>query len=273
MERDKMLMGIRRKLTMLAAGLCMALCFVSCKAPVDYNYFQDLTPNELVTLAKARPITIKPQDELNIVVETKDPQLRMAYNKTLISEFDPRNMNAIDYMINYVVDEEGTINFPYLGKVKLEGMTRREAELYIEKELRGQKLVNDASVTVSMTNRTFNVMGEVQRPGTYAINKDNYTLLDAISAVGDLTTYGVRSDIQLIRQEGGSAKVFNIDLTQGKQLLQSPAFYVQQGDVIYVKANKTRQMQSTTNGSQTMTYSFWISLASVIVTLGVVLFK
>ena len=156
MERDKMLMGIRRKLTTLAAGLCMALCFVSCKAPVDYNYFQDLTPNELVTLAKARPITIKPQDELNIVVETKDPQLRMAYNKTLISEFDPRNMNAIDYMINYVVDEEGTINFPYLGKVKLEDMTRREAELYIEKELRGQKLVNDASVTVSMTNRTFN---------------------------------------------------------------------------------------------------------------------
>lgn len=268
-----MLLRLKSKMATLVIIASAAIGLASCKAPADYNYFQDLTPGELITFANSNPITIKPQDELNIVVETKDPQLRMAYNKTLVSDYDPQNLNTIDYMINYVVDEGGTINFPYLGKVKLGGMTRREAEIFLEKELRGQKLVNDASVTVSMRNRTFNVMGEVSRPGTYTIPKDNYTLLEAFSAAGDLTSFGVRNNIQLIRQEEGGAKVYDIDLTQGKQLLQSPAFYVQQGDVIYVKANKTRQMQSTTNGSQTMTYSFWISLASVVVTLGVVLFK
>ena len=268
-----MLIRFKSRMAALVLIAGVAMGFVSCKAPADYNYFQDLTPGELVALTSSNPITIKPQDELNIVVETKNPELRMAYNKTLISEYNPNNMNAIDYMINYVVDENGSINFPFLGKVKLGGMTRREAELFLEKELRGQNLVNDASVTVDMTNRTFNVMGEVQRPGTYAIPKDNYSILEAFSAVGDLTSFGVRNDIRVIRQEDGGAKVYNVDLTQGKQLLQSPVFYIQQGDVIYVKANKTKQMQSTTNGSQTMTYSFWISLASVIVTLGVVLFK
>ena len=257
--------------SLLMTGAVMA--FTSCATPKNYSYFQDLSTDVSLKVPEVRMSKIGPQDQLTIVVETKNPQLRIAYNKTLVSNFDPDNLMRVEHMIYYIVDEEGNVNFPHVGKIHLGGMSRHEAELHIENLLKSQNLVNDASVTIQIQNHIYNVMGEVNRPGQYSFVKDGYTLIDALCNCGDLTTFALRNNIKVIRNENGEQKTYKVDLTSAKNLLASPAYYIQSGDTIYVEANKTKALQSTTNSSQTFTYSFWISLASTLLTLGVLLVK
>ena len=257
--------------SLLVMGTLMAV--TSCAAPKDFSYFQDVAAGESLTLPPAKLTKICPQDQLYIVVETRNPELRMAYNKTLASDFTPEKLMNVDYMIAYTVDEDGNVNFPHVGKIQVGGKTRREAELYIETLLKSQNLVNDASVTVQLQSQTYNVLGEVGHPGRFAITKDDFTIFDAIGSCSDLTTMGKRNNIKVLRTEDGKQKVYEIDLTSAKSVLASPVFYIQKGDVIYVEPNKTKALQSTTNSNQTFTYSFWISLASTLLTLGVLLFK
>ena len=126
---------------------------------------------------------------------------------------------------------------------------------------------------VEYANLAVSVLGEVTRPGRYAIDRDNFTVLDALSVAGDLTIYGRRENVKVIRNVGNQKQVFSIDLCNAASLTSSPVFYLQQGDMVYVAPNDMRARQSTVNGNNVLSTSFWISLASLLTSVAVLIFK
>lgn len=152
-------------------------------------------------------------------------------------------------------------------------MTREEVAVYIKKELQSHDLIKDPVVTVEFMNLSVNVMGEVNRPGRYNIDKDHLTILDALSQAGDLTIYGKREKVLVLRNENGTQRVYGINLCSADHLYSSPVYYLQQNDVVYVEPNDTKARQSTVNGNNVRSTSFWISLASLLTTISVLIFK
>ena len=253
--------------------LSVAAMLFSCAAPKNYVYFQDISEGEILKAAAQQKMVFKPYDELNIVVETKDEHLRLAYNKSVVSDLNTDNLTGIERIMPYTIDENGDVEMPRLGKVHIAGMDRREAEVYVQGLLRTEAHVKDAIVNIYDRNWRFMVLGEVKSPGMHSIYKDKFTLLDALASAGDLTMYGRRENITVIRKEGDANRVYRIDLTSAKNLYASPVFYVQQDDVIYVSPTDLKARESTINGTQTLSYSFWLSLISVVTTLAVLVFK
>ena len=141
-------------------------------------------------------------------------------------------------------------------------MTREELGEYIRRELISRDLAKNPIVTVDYLNLSVTVIGEVGHPGRFAIDREDYTILDALSAAGDLTIYGKRNNIRVLREENGVQRVYEVDLNSGRTLAQSPVYYLQQNDVIYVEPNETKARQSTPNGNSVLTPSFWISILS-----------
>ncbi|MEO3519325.1 polysaccharide export protein, partial [Phocaeicola vulgatus] len=159
------------------------------------------------------------------------------------------------------------------GKLHVQDMTREEVAVYIKKELQSHDLIKDPVVTVEFMNLSVNVMGEVNRPGRYNIDKDHLTILDALSQAGDLTIYGKREKVLVLRNENGKQRVYGINLCSADHLYSSPVYYLQQNDVVYVEPNDTKARQSTVNGNNVRSTSFWISLASLLTTISVLIFK
>jgi len=174
----------------------------------------------------------------------------------------------------YTVDAQGDIDFPILGKLHVAGMTADELARYVRTELTSRDLAKDPVVTVEFTNMSVNVLGEVTRPGRVAIKRQDYTLLDALSDAGDLTIYGLRNNVKVMRNEKGVQNVYTVDLTKGKEVMQSPVYYLQQNDVIYVEPNNTRKNTSKPTGNIWQQPGIWISMlgsaisvATMIITL------
>jgi len=142
----------------------------------------------------------------------------------------------------------------------------------VKEMLIDRNLIKDPIVTVVFSNMTFAVLGEVVRPGQYVIEKDQMTILEALSKAGDLTIYGMRDKVFLIRENKSDRVTYQMDL-RSSQLYNSPAFYVQQNDVIYVEPNGVRANQSTINGNNIRSVSLWISITSLLTTIAVLIFK
>ena len=169
-------------------------------------------------------------------------------------------------MAVYTVSPQGTIDFPVLGTLKVGGMTRTELAGFIKGELMGRDLVKDPTVTVEIMGNAISMLGELHNPGRYEINRDNFTLLEAIALAGDLNITGMRDKVHVLRQSDGQTRDYIVDLTDAKSTMASPAYYVQPGDVIYVEPNDMRKRQTTVNGNSALSVSFWISVASLVTT-------
>ena len=148
-----------------------------------------------------------------------------------------------------------------------QGLTREQIAEKVKKLLLDASLVKDPTVTVSLSNLHYSMMGEVAKPGQYAIDEEKVTILDAISKAGDLTIQGRRQDVMVLRQENGHQKIYKIDLCSGKDIFNSPAYYLQQNDVVYVTPNDTKKRSSTLNGNTVQSTGFWMSISSLIVTI------
>ncbi|MDE6636887.1 MAG: polysaccharide biosynthesis/export family protein, partial [Muribaculaceae bacterium] len=170
------------------------------------------------------------------------------------------------------VSAEGTIDFPILGVLKVEGMTRNELAAFIKGEIMGRGQLKDPVVTVEFINTGVSVLGEVERPGRYDLNSDVLTIVEALSLAGDLTIQGQRENIKVLRQNGDKIQEITVDITDTKKLLQSPAYYLKQGDVVYVEPNNLRKRQTRVNSNNVLNVSFWLSVASLLTTAAV-LFK
>ena len=242
------------------------LSATSCGTPKNVAYFQDLNnnPDTVITLQN-RVITVKPTDKLYIGVKSKDPQISQLFNLTGGTSSGAYKMSQDAYY--YTVDSRGDIDFPVVGKIQVAGLTREEIAEKVKKSLVDASLVKDPTVTVSLSNLHYSMMGEVAKPGQYAIEEEKVTILDAISKAGDLTIQGKRNDVMVLRQENGHQKIYKIDLCSGRDIFSSPAYYLQQNDVVYVTPNDTKKRSSTLNGNTVQSTGFWMSISSLIVTI------
>lgn len=256
----------------------MVLAAVSCSTPKEISYFQDLQPG-VTELAITDPVEIKvrPKDKLSILINAQDQKLTNMFNLPIVSQQigqeSTGSSGTIRGVSGYTVDTDGYINFPVLGKIKVEGMTREQIAEYLTGQLKEQELIKDPVVTVEFMNLGVSVLGEVNRPGRISINRDNLTILDALSEAGDLTIFGKRKKVLVLRQENGKQRVYGINLCSADQLYTSPVYYLQQNDVVYVEPNDTKSRQSTVNGNTVRSTSFWISLASLITSIAVLIVK
>lgn len=261
------------KIILVAASV---LVLGSCSTPRQISYFQDLRPGESeLTLAVPAEIKIQPKDKLSILVNSQDLRLTNLFNLPIVSQQvgQETSSGTSRGMSGYTVDSKGDIDFPVLGMLHVQGMTREEMAAYIKKELQSHDLIKDPVVTVEFMNLSVDVMGEVNRPGRYNIDKDHLTILDALSQAGDLTIYGKREKVLVLRTEEGKQRVYGINLCSADHLYSSPAYYLQQNDVVYVEPNDTKARQSTVNGNNVRSTSFWISLASLLTSIAVLIAK
>lgn len=172
-------------------------------------------------------------------------------------------------MQNYLVSNDGTVNFPVLGTIKIGGMTKTEAEDFIKSKLKTY-LKEAPIVTVRLVNYKISVIGEVSKPSTYVVDNEKINIFEALALAGDLTVYGVRDNVKIIREMGnGQKNIITVNLND-KNIIFSPYYYLQQNDVVYVQPNKAKA-QSSDIGSMTgiiiSTTSILVSLASLIVTI------
>ena len=165
-------------------------------------------------------------------------------------------------LLDYLVDNEGNIDYPVLGKLHVAGLTTRECEALIRKEL--QQYLNEVpNVTVRTSNYKISVLGEVKSPGTYTVSDERINIFQALALAGDMTVFSVRDDVQLLREDSlGNRRVLHLDLTSADIAL-SPDYYLQQNDIVYVKPTKAKVHSNTfSNNSST-----WVSLMSLAATI------
>ncbi len=255
--------------------LATTILLASCSTPKDITYFQGLEAGDISDINSAPMITVKPEDKISIVVNSRDPQLMDLFNLPYVSrqlgQATRNTSSSLQGVSGYTVDAAGEIDFPVLGKIAVGGLTRTEISNLIKDKLISNNLIKDPIVTVEFINLYVSVLGEVNSPGMYSIDKDRVSILDAISMAKDLTIYGNRSDITVQRDEEGVITTYKVDLCDGKSLYASPVYYLRQNDVVYVAPNRTRAFQSTLNGNTFRSTSFWLSIASLIVSICVLI--
>ena len=254
-----------KKILLIIAVIILAVS--SCTTP-NVAYFNDMKNSQNEAIKHVLDIRLRPDDKLTIVVKSQDQRLSELFNLAIYSQRVGSTGSYSQYMSGYTVDSQGDIDFPVLGKLHVAGMMREEVAKLIKDELINRKQINDPHVTVEYANFSVDVMGEVNKPGRYQFDRDHITLLDALSMAGDLTIFGQRDSVKVIRANGFTDHTtYVVNLQRADDLYASPAFYLQQNDVIYVAPNDYRARQSTVNGNNVRSTSFWISIASLAASL------
>ena len=243
--------------------MLLMLLLASCATQKKVTYFQDLGHEKSVKIATPQDIKLKTGDQVTIHVNSKDEELTRPLNLTR----GTNNSSNTGTRLAYTVDERGYIDFPTLGEIYVEGKTRNEVAKHLKKIILDKKLVLDPVVIVDFYSQQVSVIGEVSKPGKYNIDKDRFTILDALSLAGDLTIQGKRENITVLREEYGVQKAYVLNLNNAEQFHASPAYYLQQNDIVYVEPNSSKTGQSTVNGNTVRSVSFWMSLASFALTL------
>ena len=263
------------KINKLIVLMCLAILVGSCSAP-KLGYFQDVQSGQVNELQPPKLVTVQPGDKLSILVGSKDPGLAYLFNLQIVGRYKTSQSDAslsTSQVASYTVDENGDIDFPVLGKLSLKGMTRSEIASYIKNLLITRELLKDPIVTVDFLDLYFSVMGEVNEPGRFLMDHDKTTLIDALSRAGDLTINGKRDNILVMREENGKQMAYRIDLTNVQSLYSSPVYYLKQDDLIYVEPNEKKARESTAAGNAFLQPTLWISLASLITSVSVLIFK
>lgn len=260
------------KKTLMAAALIFVA--TSCRTPKNITYLQGLDDGKTETVAPARDICAEPGDRIAIRVFSKNPELAQQFNLSYSngnnlsspltgtpSAAASRN-NSNNNSSAYVVDSFGDIEFPVLGMLHIQGLNRQQIQQMIEKDLRDQSLLKDAIVKVEFLDHSISFLGGVGHPGRIIFDRDRLTLLEGIALAGDLSMQGMRTNVRVIRMVDGKEKAYEVDLTDPKSVYQSPVFYLQPNDLVYVEHNAMTKRSTTPMGNSALTPSFWMSLAS-----------
>ena len=209
---------------------------------------------------------IKPKDLLSITVVSSEPEASRIYNLVVPQIEDtssPNNMFSQPTLQSYLVSNEGTINFPVFGKLKVAGLTRKELELMLLEKLAPAFSKEKPIITITFINYSVNILGEVQKPGKYETTNDRLTIFEGLALAGDLTIYGRRDNVKVLREYGDGSKEYITMNLNDKKIIYSPAFYLEQNDVVYVEPNKSRSKSSNYGAAE----SYGITSLSVLLTL------
>lgn len=258
--------------------ILLPLLLAGCQNYKQVPYLQDATQQIAVTdttiisptLYDAR---IMPKDLLTIVVSCPEaPELAEPFNLIVsnpISNTGSKYTTSQPVLQQYLVDNNGNVDFPVLGTIRLGGLTKGEAEQLIREKLKSQ-FREMPIVTVRMVNYKISVIGEVAKPGTFTISNEKVSLFEALAMAGDMTIYGIRNNVKLIREDNrGQRKIVTLNLND-RDILQSPYYYLQQNDILYITPNKTKAKTSNISSSTTIWFSVigsLVSLASLIIAI------
>ena len=245
----------------------------SCCTPKNYNYLEDLHNGEILSTQKNGIIKLAPYDKISIIVKSKNPEISNLFNNSIVQDVSSGYTSGIQYLTGYTINQDGNIEFPVLGAIRIAGLTKNEAEQLIKEKLISNGMLKDALITIEYMNLSYSVLGEVASPGQKQINKDVTNIFEALGTAGDIDIYGKRDSVMIIRNENDQKKVYILNLNSAKDVYSSDAYYIHQNDLIYVKSNDVKIRQRTVNGNNTRNLSFWASVVSVITTIAVLRFK
>lgn len=252
-------------LTLLGVAL-----LTSCKTPQDIAYLQDVTNSVPIKTQSDGYIRFMPGDKLSIYVHSRDEQLMNLFN--LFQSVGNISSTNGGGLYAYTVDPDGNIDFPVLGAVKVQGLSRTEVAQTIKKRLMTENLCKDPVVTVTFYDMKFSVLGNAGA-GVKEITTDKITLLEAIAMASDLQIDGIRTNVLVMRQEGDHQVPYRVDLTSAESVYNSPVYYIRQNDVIYVEPNDKFKRNSTVMSSTAYQPTFWMSLATFFTTMALLFIK
>lgn len=229
-----------QRLLYLLSVLFFSSIISSCVNTKKIAYFNDVKDSTLIASKAGLEPIIQKKDILSISVSSLSAEATILFNTpNLPITPSASTANTAPQTAGYLVSENGTIKFPILGNIPAAGLTQRQLEENITKLLTEKKLLFDPIVTARFLNFRVTVLGEVNRPGVVYVPSEQISILEAIGQAGDLTIYGLRDNIILIRQEGPDKLVKRLNLNSS-ELLQSPYFFLKSNDVIYVEPGKAK---------------------------------
>lgn len=251
-----------KKLLSIVTFIVAVFVMASCTSPKDILYFQDIDQATIDNLPSNYEALIKKDDRLTIVVSGPDKSVIAPYNLSLSENSTNYNSN---YLLTYLVDKDGYIDFPVLGKIFVEGMTRNQLAKHLKDEI--SKDVKDPVIYVSFANYKITILGAVKGPGTYTFDSEKVTLLQALSRAGDLNISGLR-EVLLIREEDGKLTYNKLDL-RNSNVLGSPYYYLQQNDILYIPPSTSRIILDTNSGI----WAFGVSVVTSLIAVFGLIFK
>ena len=233
----------------------ITMMFGSCSSTKDIAYFKNSDTVSLEASKVLYDARIMPKDILTITVSTTEDEAAKPFNLTVPTAMNSsanRSLTNQPVLQNYLVDNEGYIDFPRIGRVKLLGMTKSQAE-----------------EAVGVANYKCWVLGEVNRPGMYTVSNEKICILEALAQAGDMTIYGVRNNVKLIREDENGQKSIHILNLNDANLINSPYYYLQQNDVVIVQPNKVKAQNSSVGSMTTL----WFSATSILISLTSLLYN
>lgn len=246
-----------------AVLVVLSFLIASCTSYKKVPYLQNSRSIDTSIVTQLYDARIQPKDLLTITVSSEDMEAAIPFNLTVgTMQTATRYVTSQPTLQTYLVDNAGFIDFPTLGLLYVGGMTKNEAETMIKERLR-KNFKSDPIVTVRMVNYKISVLGEVARPNSYTISNEKVNIFEALALAGDLTIYGKRDGVKLIRENtDGTKKIVPLNLNDAN-IIYSPYYYLQQNDVLYVEPNKAKAQNSDV-GSVT---SLWFSATSILISL------
>ncbi len=266
----------KKRLLKFGLPLLAVILFTACSTVPKIAYLRDLPDQVPVQLQETRDLTLKPGDRLQIFVFSHDRELASDFN--LWEGGGSGNYSTGSYGGGgygssgrggnhpYTVDKNGEIEMPVLGRIKVGGKTRLEVADLVKYRLLAGEMLADPTVLVEYYDLSFYALGEIGHTGRITIPRDNITLMEAISLAGDLSISGRRDNVMVLRTENGKQTPYYVDLTDPQSVYNSPVYYLQQNDMIYVEPTALRANQSTLLANQTRNPSFWISSVTSVIT-------
>lgn len=252
------------KLFLFLGLIAMASCTSYKKVP----YLQNSAEIDTTKVTEFYDARIQPKDMLTITVSSEKPEAAVPFNLTIPTAMNTsgggsRSLSSQPVLQTYLVDNEGYIDFPILGKLQVKGMTKGELEEMIKERIKSN-FTTDPIVTVRMANFKVTVLGEVSAPGVHTITNEKVNIFEALAMSGDLTVFGQRDNVKLIREGAdGTKRIVPLDLNDAN-IIYSPYYYMQQNDILYVEPNKAKARNSDVSNMTSMWFSATSLLMAVV---------
>ena len=245
---------------------CLLAIFSSCISDKKMIYLQGASEVYAVpkNLEANFELKVEPDDQLAISITSKDPELLQRFNNnTLVGGGNnpmvgTNTVNVQSGVSYFQVDKDGNIAFPIFGTINVGGLTTREISSTIQKRIREEGYINDAVVNTRIMSFKVTVMGDVMNPGTQTYQGERLTILEALGKAGDLNNSALRDHILVVREEGGKRVTYEVNLLDQASVFNSPAYYLQQNDVVYVRPNKSQRVKGSTSYT-------WLTVGSTVV--------
>jgi polysaccharide export outer membrane protein len=261
-----------KKLSLFFTVSLVLAFFSSCGSVKNIAYIQNSDSVNYDRSQYLYDAKIMPKDELTISVNTTNPEVSLPFNLLMQNSYQQGRTLSTGggTLMPYLVDTEGCINFPIIGRLQVAGLTKRQCERMIQDKIRPFLAESENPiVTVRMSSYSISVLGEVAKPGSYMVSREEINILEALAQAGDLTIYGVRDRVKLIRKNASGRKEIHTLNLNDADIVNSPYFYLQQNDIVYVEPNKVKAQNSSVGSMTTL----WFSATSILISLTSLLYN